>query len=31
MPKLKEPTDTWSGAGQPDVIGQWGRMRLVRY
>jgi polyhydroxyalkanoate synthase len=31
MPKLKEPTDTWSGAGQPDVIGQWGKMRLVRY
>jgi poly(3-hydroxyalkanoate) synthetase len=31
MPKLKEPTDTWSGAGQPDIIAQWGKMRLVRY
>jgi hypothetical protein len=20
MPKLQEPTDTWSGAGQPDII-----------
>ena len=31
MPKLKEPTDTRSGAGQPDVIGGWGNMRLMRY
>jgi poly(3-hydroxyalkanoate) synthetase len=31
MPKLQEPTDTWSGTGQPDVIGQWGKMRLVHY
>src|SRR5512133_3930689 len=31
MPKLKEPTDTWSEAGQPEVIGQWGKMRLVRF
>ena len=31
MPKLREPTDTWSGAGQPEVIGRWGKMRLVRY
>jgi polyhydroxyalkanoate synthase subunit PhaC len=31
MPKLEESTDIWSGAGQPDVIGQWGKMRLVRY
>ena len=31
MPRLKEPTDSWSGAGQPEVIGQWGKMRLVRY
>jgi hypothetical protein len=28
MPKLQEPTHTWPGAGQPDVIGQWGKMRL---
>jgi hypothetical protein len=31
MPKLKELTDTWSGAHQPDIIAQWGKMRLVRY
>ena len=31
MPKLKELTDTWSGAGQPDIIAQWGKMRLVHY
>jgi hypothetical protein len=31
MPRLKESTDTWSGAGQPDAIGQWGKMRLVCY
>jgi polyhydroxyalkanoate synthase len=31
MPKLQEPTDTWSGAGQPEVIARWGKMRLVRY
>jgi hypothetical protein len=31
LPKLKELTDTWSGAGQPDIIAQWGKMRLVRY
>ena len=31
MLKPKELTDTWSGAGQPDVIGQWGKMRLVCY
>jgi hypothetical protein len=31
MLKPKEPTDTWSGAGQPEVIGQWGKMGLVRY
>jgi poly[(R)-3-hydroxyalkanoate] polymerase subunit PhaC len=31
MPKLKELTDTWSGAGQPDIIAQWGKMRLLRY
>lgn len=31
MPRPKEPTGTLSGAGQPDVIGQWGKMRLVRY
>jgi hypothetical protein len=29
--KLKGLTDTWSGAGQPDIIAQWGKMRLVRY
>ena len=31
MAKPKEPTDIWPGAGQPDVIGQWGKMRLVHY
>jgi polyhydroxyalkanoate synthase len=31
MLKPKESTDTWSGAGQPDIIAQWGKMRLVRY
>ena len=31
MPRPKEPTGTLSGAGQPDVIGQLGKMRLVRY
>jgi polyhydroxyalkanoate synthase len=31
MLKPKEPTDTRPGTVQPDVIGQWGKMRLVRY
>jgi polyhydroxyalkanoate synthase len=31
MLKPKEPTDTRPGTGQPDVIGQWGKTRLVRY
>ena len=31
MLKPKEPTDTWPGTGQPDMIAQWGKMRLVRY
>jgi hypothetical protein len=28
MLKPKESADTWSGAGRPDIIGQWGKMRL---
>ena len=31
MLKPKEPTDTRPGTVHPDVIGQWGKMRLVRY
>jgi hypothetical protein len=31
MPRPKESADTWSGAGQPEIIAQWGKMRLVRY
>jgi polyhydroxyalkanoate synthase len=31
MLKPTEPTDTWPGAGQPDMIAQWDKMRLVRY
>jgi len=27
----KESTDTWPGAGQPEVVAHWGKMRLVRY